>query len=54
MTDFSIRGFCETCGKKHWFIRKRDIPVPTAGMARSKKLMCNACYGKIKTVLTKN
>jgi hypothetical protein len=45
---------CEVCKKRKVFtlIKKREINIPAAGMATSKKKMCNTCYHVILEALT--
>ena len=51
MTDFQLRGKCETCSNVRWFIRKRKIPVAGA-IATSKKLMCGNCFKVVKDAIS--
>ncbi len=51
MGDFSLYGMCEICKKKKFFVSKRMIKIPVAGMAKSKKKLCTVCHLALKSMI---
>lgn len=54
MSEWLLYGKCETCYQKKFLVRKRWIKLPTGALAKSLKLMCGTCIGKIRKVFDEN
>lgn len=47
-----IRGICDSCGHKRFFIRKRNYYIiHIKQTATSKGLLCGQCFKKLKKML---
>lgn len=53
MNWVKIYSRCDGCGKKHWFIRQREVTLPTGHTAKSHDLYCGKCYNSLISKLSK-
>lgn len=54
MNDFKLFARCEACGKKRFYIAKREVKLPIGPTAKSQKLLCGRCYIKVQEMLATN